>query len=372
MKILYVITGLDYGGAETQLLYLATEISKNHECLIVSLTEPKNIHTKFETAGIPIVSLGMIAGKPSLQAIWRLKKVISSFGPDVVHSHMIHANLLCRIVRLFHRFKLINTAHNVYEGGRFLEMLFTKTDFLCDLVTQVSPEGLARYREEGLVRTQKSQFVRNAVELNQYLNSKAQIRHCIRHQLGITDDIFVFSIVGRLEPVKDHLNLFQAIKKIKEKRFIVLVIGKGYLDAELKQVVREFGIDNHVKFLGLRTDVDKVILTSDCFVLSSKYEGLPIAILEAMAAGLPIVSTEVGAIPEVVENKRNGILVSKENSERLGEALSDMMCLDDKTRSVMGECSKERIKDHFASAVISKEWMSVYLSVCGHTGPVGK
>ena len=370
MKILYVITGLDYGGAETQLLYLATEISKNHECLIVSLTEPKNIHTKFEAAGIPIVSLGMYAGKPSIQAIWRLKKVISSFGPDVVHSHMIHANLLCRMVRVFHKFKLINTAHNVFEGGRFLELLFSKTDFLCDLVTQVSPEGLTRYREKGLVKPHKSLFVRNAVELNQHLESKAQIRNDVRQELGIADDIFVFSIVGRLEPVKDHLNLFQAINSIKEKRFIVLVIGKGYLEAELKQAVQKFGIDTHVKFLGLRTDVDKVILSSDCFVLSSKYEGLPIAILEAMAAGLPIVSTEVGAVPEVVENKLNGILVSKENSDRLGQALSDMMCFDDKTRAVMGECSKERIKDHFASAVISNEWMSVYLSVCAHSDPL--
>ncbi len=357
MKIFFLITSLDYGGAETQLLYLASElISQGHECCVCSMRTPKELVKSFDDRGIKVISLDMPKGGITISSIYLLYKAIKDYKPDVVHSHMIHANLMSRFIRTFLRFKLVNTAHNVYEGGKILEFFLKKSDFLCEFTTQVSPEGLERYIQQGLFKKKKSSFMKNAVKLPEVTESRYS---CHKAFIKHSND-FVFLSIGRLEPVKDYKNLLDAISLVKHDNVFFMIAGRGVLLNELQEYAVAKGIEKKVKFLGARSDIEQLIASVDAFVMSSKYEGLPIALLECMAQGLPVVSTEVGAIPDLIKNDVNGFMVNPEDSLKLAKAIDLLVSLPEEKLREMSVYSRTLIKNQFSSTVIASEWVTLY------------
>nr|WP_321459144.1 glycosyltransferase [uncultured Vibrio sp.] len=357
MKIFFLITSVDYGGAETQLLYLASElVSQGHECCVCSMRAPQELVKSFEDKDIKVISLDMPKGGITISSIYLLYKAIKNYQPDIVHSHMIHANLMSRFIRIFLRFKLVNTAHNVYEGGKLLEFVLKSSDFLCESTTQVSPEGLERYIEQGLFKEHKSCFMKNAVKLPEITESKTL---CDQVLAGHEDD-FVFLSIGRLEPVKDYKNLLDAISLIKHENVFFVIAGRGFLLDELQDYAVLKNVDKKVKFLGARNDIDQLIASADAFVMSSKYEGLPISLLECMAQGLPVVSTEVGAIPNLIKTEINGFLVKPEDSVELAKAIDLLVELSEEKIQQMSAYSRTLIKEQFSSTIIAKEWLTLY------------
>ena len=354
MKIFFLITGLGYGGAETQLLYVTSELKKlGHTCLVCSMTKPVEISDKFKDNGISVVSLDMIKGQASLGALLHLRSIIKNFKPDIVHSHMIHANIMARVIRLSCKFKLINTAHNVYEGGYILENILKYSDFLVNYTTQVSPEGLNRYIENKIFKEHKSCFMKNAVKKPNFKNTLHRHDYC-------SDSDLLFLSIGRLEDVKDYPNLLAAINKITNKNVKFIIAGRGDLLDELKEMSVNLNIQHKVSFLGARADIEELISIADVFIMSSKYEGLPISLLESMAQGLPVISTSVGAIPDLVFNQTNGFLVEKENSNALAVAIDEMASLSVSERYAMGNYSCELINKNFSSEIIADEWVNIY------------
>lgn len=357
MKIFFLITGLDYGGAETQLLYLASElVSQGHECCVCSMTTPKEIVKSFEDKGIKVTNLDMPKGGVSISSIYLLYKYIKNYKPEIVHAHMIHANLMSRFMRIFLRFKLVNTAHNVYEGGRILELLLRHSDFLCESTTQVSHEGLERYIQQGLFKKHKSSFMKNAVKIPEVIVENSL---CDEVFSGHDND-FVFLSIGRLEPVKDYKNLLDAISLIKHENVFFIIAGRGVLLNELQDYAASKQIEKKVKFLGARNDIEQLIARADAFVMSSKYEGLPISLLECMAQGLPVVSTEVGAIPNLIKNNMNGFLVKPEDSLELAKAIDRLVELSEDKMREMSVYSRDLVNEQFTASIIVKEWLSLY------------
>ena len=184
-KLLFLITDLAYGGAETQLMRLALRLkARGWDVRVVSMTPPKAYMQELEAAGIPVQSLGIQHKIPEPRPIFRLAQLIRTWRPEIVHSFMVHANLLARLIRPLAPFPvLICSARNTDEGGRLREVLYRLTDHLCDLTTQVSRAGLERYVQVGAVPKNKICFIPNGVDTERF-HPDPDARWRIREKMG--------------------------------------------------------------------------------------------------------------------------------------------------------------------------------------------
>lgn len=354
-KIAFVITGLTYGGAETQLLNISVALSKqNIECLIISMIPIEGgLAPRFSKAGIKLVSLDMQRGKVGLSSIVKYRRIIKNFEPDIIHGHMIHANIFTRLASIGLRIPLFNTAHTVYECGGLLEKLYRVTYPLCDYMTQVSNEGLQRYLDIGLAKFYNSCVMKNAIQKkDNVLFSK------IKAQLGLNDTDFLFMTVGRLEAVKNHQLLIEALVSVESAH--CLIVGTGPMADQLKHFAIQHGVSERIHFLGKRDDIYSLMLAVDAFIMSSDYEGLPITILEALESQLPIISTNVGAISEVVSHE-NGLLVSPKSLPEMVSAIKVLIALDREVLLEMGKASYIKAKAYHADNVCL-DWLNLYNS----------
>ncbi|WP_421285754.1 glycosyltransferase [Aeromonas veronii] len=356
MRVLFLSTGLGYGGAETQLLNLCEALSlKGVQCKVISMVDDElGLLHRFENQGILVETLGMKRGRLSIVAFYRYFKFLKKFNPDVIHSHMIHANIFARLFRFFHKAPLVNTAHSVYEGGKLLEFFLRATNSLCDSFTQVSEEGLKRYASINLLPNGRGIVMKNCVHMPAVIEPAN-----IRESFGINRDGFLFINVGRLESVKNHMLLLDAISEQEDA--YCLIVGDGYLRNDLVRRISELKLEKRVFLLGKRDDVYSLMAASDCFIMTSNYEGFPISILEAISCSLPVISTNVGDIHKVVDHD-NGILIDSGDLASLKSAIRQFVLSSAIQMNEMRKKSKERSHD-YSSEVIAEKWLSEYNKV---------
>ena len=170
--------------------------------------------------------------------------------------------------------------------------------------------------------------------------------------------------VGRLTKAKGVDILLKAIKILKEKyqkEIKAAIVGKGYLEEELKELVMELEIEKEIEFLGVRRDIEKLMKSTKLFVLPSRWEGLPLTILEAMSSGAGIIATKVGGIPEIIQNGKEGILISPEDSETLAGAIAELL-KDRELRVKLGINAYKKVKEKYSIEVYTKNILEFYKS----------
>ncbi|MCU0633445.1 MAG: glycosyltransferase [Gemmatimonadaceae bacterium] len=357
-RLLLVATGLGLGGAETQVVLLAEAFAaRGWRVRIVTLIPPTAFAERLDLAAIPVTSLGMRRGWPDPRALGRLAAIVRAWRPDVVHAHMVHANLLARLTRpLAPMPVLVCTAHSVDEGGAVLMSAYRATDCLGDLLTQVSAAGVARYRALGVVRApERLVHVANGVPLSP---ADAGARGALRTALGTPSDALVATCVARLEAVKNHDVLLAAWARIAAPGRELWLVGDGPLRREV--AARAAAVGATVRMLGARSDVPAILQASDVFVLASRYEGLPMSVLEAAAAGLPVVATAVGGIPEVVASGRDGLLVPPADEVALAEAMASVLAWPPATRHEAGAALRARVVASYALDAVVDRWQALY------------
>lgn len=215
-KMMFLLTGLNYAGAETQVVQLCRGFrERGCQIEVVSMLEPAAYLEELRAMGIPVHSLGMKKGVPDPRAIFRLRRLVAKLRPDIVHSHLVHANLLARVTRLFVRMpRLICTAHNRNEGGRLREFLYRLTDPLCDLTTNVSRDAVDRYIERRVVPARKIRYVPNGIDTAQFRRRterpRAELRSRLARELGVSEEAFLWLAAGRLAPEKDYRTMLNA------------------------------------------------------------------------------------------------------------------------------------------------------------------
>lgn len=367
MRLLFVITSLNHGGAETQLLRMIQYFIQHsdYEIKVVVMVSPN--YSKFKDqiimSGIEYTDLGAARGKFTLKNLVDFLKVIKAFKPDVVHSHMIHANLLARFSRLFVRIPfLVNTIHGEEEliGKRVLA--YKLTDKLCNITTAVSEVILDQAVKRGAVDKKKIKILYNALDIIHY-QPDPTLKHQLREEFKISREAFVWIIVGRLDAVKNHELLIQAMSILNHKgKFpYLIVLGDGVLRGHLEEMVEnKLLVKDKIIFCGNCENVHEVLNIADAFVLSSNNEGLPLVLQEAAALELPIVSTDVGGCNEVVINNKNGLLVRKESSSNLAEAMECIMKLSAEERIQMGHISRKIAIEKFDIRNVMSEWIALY------------
>ena len=283
--------------------------------------------------------------------------MIRNLKPDVLHSHMVKANLLARVTRLFAPVPLlVSTAHSIREGGRLCDLAYRATDRLGDVTTNVSKAAARRYEHDALVPARRLRVVRNGIDVNKF-RPIGESREKLRKALEVQNQ-FVWLAIGRLREEKDYPNMLRAFAGVRGA--VLLIVGEGELRAQIEHLVSELQIEDRVHFLGFRQDASDLLNAADGYVLSSRWEGLPLVLLEAGASGLPIVATNVGGNAEVVQNGKTGFLVDPANPYALRSAMQGVMALTEGERRRMGTASRTFIVNNYCMSHIVTEWEALY------------
>lgn len=360
--VLLLTTGLNYGGAEVQVVNLACGLrARGWQVDVVSLVTPRAFTQELAQAGVGVHSLGMDPSRPTWQAVWRWRSTLRSLRPDVMHSHMVHANLLGRLGRLLARVPVqISTAHNIDEGGGWRNHAYALTDRLATLTTNVSNAATTRYVRDGLTPAGRIRTVPNGVDTLRFAPN-VELRAAVRAELGL-EDAFVWLCVGRFALAKDHATLLRAFGPLAQAdaRAALLLIGEGELKEEAVHLARVYGIERQVHFLGQRNDVAAFLNAADAYVMSSAWEGLPMVLLEAGASGLPIVATEVGGNAETMAAAEANHLIPPGDADALREAMWRVMNASENERHAAGAANAQRVREQFSLDVVLDRWEAVY------------
>ncbi len=369
-RILLLSTNLGIGGgAEEQVHQLALELrSRSWTVGIISMLAPSTLPPEFEGSGINVGTLNMKRGVADLRKVSQLANIVRRFGPDVLHSHMTHANLLARVVRPLTKVPALvctlhgSKMHSVRGGStRFRELAHRFTDRWADVTTTICQAAANSCIEDGAAPAGKVLVMPNGVDTGRYL-PRPYCREQLRTTLGVQGQ-FVWLAVGRFELPKNYALMIRAFSfAIQHSRrdMVLLICGSGSMQPQIEAQVRKLGLQHYVRFLGVRRDIPDVMNAADAFVLSSDTEGLPMVLLQASASALPIVATAVGGNSEVVQQNKTGFLVPRGDAMALSAAIERVCCLNSFDRARLGRAGRQFTHQNFGIEHIVDRWEKLY------------
>jgi glycosyltransferase involved in cell wall biosynthesis len=362
MKIVLLITGLGRGGAERQVCDLADQFATlHHEVIIVYLTGEAAILPT--NPSIRVIGMGMNKTVWSFLVTYiRIRTLIQSFHPDVLHTHMVHANIIGRLLRLFTTIpRLICTAHSTNEGGKLRMLVYRVTDSLCDLSTNVSQEAVNSFIEKKAVPPKRMIAMVNGIDTKKFVFDPIA-REQLRSEENISDSTHLLLCVGRLMKEKDYPNMLQAFQSIYQKNndTCLWIVGIGEELSVLLKMAEELGIQHKVKFLGLRHDIPELMSACDIFCLSSLYEGFGLVVAEAMSCERIVVATDCGGVKEVIG--KCGILVPPNSPEGLAQGIEQALQFSSLEKRTLGNSARRRIVENYSIETIAQRWLSLYSS----------
>lgn len=360
MRILYVVTGLANGGAERVVCDLADAMfERGHEVKIAYLIG--EVITQPEHQEIEIIKVNLSNFKTLLPAYLKLAKIIKKFEPEVVHSHMVHANILVRLVRIAAPVnKLITTAHSNNEGGALRMLSYRFTHRLANISTNVSKKATQNFESLRAVPYGGMLTVYNGISLDKFRYiPKARVE--LEQELDINESYKIILAVGRLSDAKDYPNLLKAISLLKQEityPFKVLIVGDGELRDTIENAVDNLNLKDEVLLLGRRTDIPELMSAADLFVLSSKYEGFGLVVAEAMACECLVVATDCGGVAEVLNNLE--FLVPPSAVIALKNKIKYAFELDAKKKKKVISQNLIHVRENFSLQDIVEKWTNLY------------
>jgi glycosyltransferase involved in cell wall biosynthesis len=359
MKILITLTGLGMGGAEKVVTSLSDALAAGgHSILLVYMTGVALVVPS--DPRVKMVGLGIALKSDAFSAFFKLRKIIRTFQPDVVHSHMVHANIFSRLVRLTTPIRrLISTAHSSNEGGRLRMLAYQLTDSLADISTNVSAMAVGAFEERKAVKPGRMIPVHNGISTSHF-SFDATTRVSIRAELGVDAECRLILAVGRMHEAKDYPNLLKALAQLRAAglTFKTCIVGEGSLRGKLEAMVSALELSDYVQFLGIRHDVPDLMSAADVFVLPSAWEGFGLVVAEAMACERVVVATDCGGVQEVLGDA--GYLVRPRDSNALAGALQSALRLPALEAASMGHAARQRVVERYSLDAAVEKWLEIY------------
>lgn len=365
MKLFLLTTSMGMGGADQQILTLARAMrARGHQVRIVSLAPLGPMGLEAQRDGFQIDSLELRRNLAHLPRIARLVGMIRRWQPDVLHSHMVHANLLAGALRPLARVPaLVATIHSINDGGPIRMAAYRVSSAVVDRFTIISRLAAQRYIDIGAVPGRLVQVVPNAVDTD-WFRKLPGARAEIRAELGLGDE-FVWLAVGRFEEAKDYPTMIAGFAQLaaRHSNAKLVLVGKGSLQQEVEQLLRTHRLEHRVQLTGVRRDVPRLMSAADGYLLSSAWEGMPVVLLEAAAAELPIVATRVGGVAEVVEDGQSGLLVPPGQPTALADAMAAIEGMSSEARAAMGARGRALVEQQYGTRHIMDVWERLYSEV---------
>jgi glycosyltransferase involved in cell wall biosynthesis len=365
VRILYILTTLGIGGAEKQVIALAERMAaRGHSVVLVAL---KHADEEWPVK-LPVLRLN-IAKTPIgiFRGLRFATNFLSLFHPDILHSHTFPANVFARLLCMMSGRSgtvpaVLNTIHNVHEGGWHRMLVYRVTSPFADRVTAVSTAAAERFVRLHAVPARKMSVLTNGIDTETFAPDRSG-RKRMRVQMQ-TRDAFVWLAIGRLVPAKDYPNMLRAFAIVRRTHpnALLWIAGEGDISSlradDSGAWEDALGDDSAVHLLGLRRDIVELLDAADGYVLSSAWEGMPLALGEAMAMEKPVVATDVGGVRELVGEA--GSVVPAKDSDALANAMLAVMAVGEKERRAVGRDARQRMRLRFSMNEKADEWDALY------------
>lgn len=369
VKILYVITSTGIGGAEKMLYELVTRLDRERfEPMVCSLKPMGQFGEKLRGNDIPFFSLdmpeasGFRGALVTLRSLYRLLMLTVALSPDLMHTFLFRANQVGRFIGWIQGVPVISAIRVLEMEKEYHHTCDARTSFMSTHYTAVSEE-VRQYtiRKSGL-KPEKITTIPNGIDLALFHGIVADIS--LPESLGLAPDNRLIIFVGRLSRQKGLPFLLEAFCSVAEAvpSARLLIVGEGEDEESLKADAGSRGITDKVVFTGIRSDIPALLSLCEVVVLPSLWEGMPNALLEAMASAKPVVATSAGGVPEVVVDGETGLLVPPSDPKALATALLTLLNDPDRARE-MGEKGFERVKRRFDIAATVRRTEELYRQV---------
>jgi glycosyltransferase involved in cell wall biosynthesis len=368
-KVLHIIQSLDNGGWENALLRLLPLLTDEFEHYVITLRELGELAPQFAEKGIPVTAVHW-KGFLDFAGYQRLLSETHQFAPDVVITYLFHADAIGRI---FLQKKIsaplisfLGTTYNYpkYWPARIFERLTKK--YVCHYLAN-SPAVRDFYVKEIGILKEKITTISTGIDTEYFDNIVLDPK--LRESLGVAPDDFVIICVANLHPNKGHRYILEAFEQLHNpsspsfqgeelKRGLkLLLIGDGTERENLERQTMNYRSKKNILFLGRRTDVPKLLRISDCFVLPTLFEGMSNAIMEAMASGLPVITTDIPENKVLIRNGETGILVATHSTDEIADNIRKIIS----SKSSLGENARNFMKENFSIALSARK-LSNFLS----------
>ena len=370
MNITHMVENLARGGLERVVLDLiGRQHQAGHRCQVVCLYDEGVQAGELREMGVPITACNKRSG-PDLRALGQARSLIARHRTDILHTHNAMAHYQGVVAELgLGVAGVINTRHgmdNQTGAGRHerrKQWLYRQTLRRTDAVVCVCEAAHRDAVARGTVPATKTRVVPNGIGVEAFAPASAAMRARLHQILDLPDAVRILGNVGRLNWAKDQAGLIRAFARVHAQRpdTALVLIGDGALRSSLEQLSAEQGVSGAVRFLGDRNDVPLLLQGLDLFVLSSLSEGYSIALLEASAAALPIVATDVGGNREIVHHDVTGQVVPVSNPAALAQAL--LTLLDDQPQAqAYGRAAREWVHQYGSLQTMAARYEDLYRS----------
>ena len=354
MKIIQIIPTLNIAGAETMLCNLSCELANaGHEVIVLTFYSTNTALTdKMKKYGIRIEAINK---KPGFDytVVKYIRKFIDSERPDVIHTHL---HVLPYVWLVCGKRKVIHTLHNVasHEQNGVGKII---CGFIYKYSTKCIPVAISEQYKEAIKEydiSKKITVVENGIPIE---NVRSKEEYNFKNHIEVYH-------VGRFTDEKNHKLMIDVMEELVSNypQIRIHFWGEGILKEELEKYVSKKNLEKNILFEGLSSELWSELKNGDIFILPSKYEGMPMSLIEAMAAGLPIIASNVGGIPDMIENGKNGILIEPNKSE-LARALEELM-RNTELRERVGKNAQKRA-EAFSSRKMMEGYLKVYANAVG-------
>jgi len=367
LSVVHVLGSFGVGGAERVVVDLAGgQLRNGHRAAVVSLSaEEGPLRQMFSERGIDTHLVPKRAHGVDLTLAFRLGALFSGLRPDLIHTHSVLPLVYASLPGRMRGLAVVHTKHGLDRGRPRAKWLGRRAASLTDVFVAVSNATAKQARDNRECAARKLCVVPNGIPLGRF-HPDADARAAVRSELGLPPEAAVIGTVGRCHPDKNHGLLVRAASPVLGENVRLVIVGDGPELERLRSEVEASPSSRFVHLLGRRMDVPRVLAALDVFAMSSRTEGLPLVVAEAMAVSLPVVSTAVGGIPEVVADGETGYLVPPGDEEGLRGRLRELVG-NTALAVEMGRRGRELSVEKLSDERMLSDYEALYLRALGRS-----
>ncbi len=365
VKVVHIISDLDAGGAEVMLAKLVGGMDRTRFTnIVVSLTDRGQLGEQIESSGVVVHTLGMRRGRPNVSALPRLVRLLWSMKPTIVQSWLYHADLLSTVAMKFSRSPIL--VWNVRCSDMDLTHYPPLTRWVQRVLAQWSATPAAvivnseagKQQHEALgYHPRRWEVIPNGFDTQRF-HPNVSLRLPLRQEWKVPQDAVIVALVARVDPMKDHATFLDAAQQVANARPNVyfLLVGKG--TQMLAPAAAARGLTDRIHLLGYRSDIECLFPGVDVFCLSSTSEGFPNVLGEAMACGIPCISTDVGDARRIIAD--TGLIVPMRDPASLAQAIVDLIDRGPAACERLGRAARIRIEAEYSLSRIVDRYSMLY------------